>query len=91
MSEGLILLLLLVLWVALALGCHIYIKRYFLASFMAACLMVISVQVVSYIELGYLDPFWLIAMTTSFFMAAILSLIVGLPFKLKRTIKHEGT
>ena len=46
-------------------------------------------QVASYIELGYLDPFWKITSVTAFFMASILALIVGLPFRIKRKVGDE--
>jgi presenilin-like A22 family membrane protease len=51
--------------------------------------MVVVTQIASYIELGYLDPFWLIASLTGFFMASIVALIVGLPFRIKRSIERE--
>jgi len=68
---------------------HAVIKTYFLASFIAACAMVVEMQIASYIELGYLDPFWQISSVTGFFMASIVALIVGLPFRAKRIVKHE--
>jgi len=75
--------------VFIAAGCHAFINRYFLASFVAACAIVVGIQVASYIELGYIDPFWHIASVTGFFMASIIALIVGVPFKIKRKVKHE--
>jgi presenilin-like A22 family membrane protease len=90
MSEEIqIFLLFLVVCVFIAAACHAFIKRYFLASFVAACAMVVGVQLATYIELGYLDPFWLISSVTGFFMASIIALIVGLPFRVKRKVKHE--
>jgi peptidoglycan/LPS O-acetylase OafA/YrhL len=89
MSELLYVIVLIVFWVAVAIGCHSYIKNYFLASFVAACLMVLGVQIASYVELGYMDKFWPIAAVTGFFMASIVALIVGIPFKLKRDVKNE--
>jgi peptidoglycan biosynthesis protein MviN/MurJ (putative lipid II flippase) len=89
MPEVLVIILLLISWVVIAAGCHSYIKNYFLASFVAACVMVVGVQIASYIELGYVDPFWLISSINGFFMASIVALIVGLPFKVKRGMKRE--
>jgi len=91
MSEVLQIFLLFVSWVIVAAGCHAYIKNYFLASFVAACAMVAVTQIASFIELGYLGPFWLIASVTGFFMASIVALIVGLPFRVKRSIKSVGS
>jgi presenilin-like A22 family membrane protease len=89
MPGELQILLLLVSWLVVAVGCHTYIKKYFLASFVAACVMVVGAQIASYIQLGYLDPFWLIGSVTGFFMAGFVALIVGLPFRVKRSVKRE--
>jgi presenilin-like A22 family membrane protease len=89
MSEGFVIFLLLVSWVVVAVGCHMYIKNYFLASFVAACAIVVGTQIAGYIELGYMDPYWLITSLTGFFMASIVALVVGLPFKVKRSVKRE--
>lgn len=89
MPEVFVIFLLLVFWVVVAVGCHMYIKNYYFASFVAACAMVVVTQIAGYIELGYMDPYWLIASVTGFFMASIVALIVGLPFKVKRSVKHE--
>jgi hypothetical protein len=91
MSEAVIILLFLLFEVLIAAGCHALIKRYFLASFVAACAVVVVVQIASYIELGHLDPFWHITSVTAFFMASILALIVGLPFMIKRKVRDEDT
>ena len=88
MSDAAIILLLIVFWVLVAAGCHLFIKRYFLASFLSACVMVVGMQFANYIELGYLDPFWKISSVTGFFMACIIALIVGLPFRVIRSIKN---
>ena len=89
MSEIVTMILFLLSAVLIAAGCHAFIKRYFLASFLAATGVVVEIQIASYIELGYLDPFWLISSVTGFVMASILALIVGLPFKIKRNVKDE--
>jgi hypothetical protein len=89
MSEIVTMILFLLSAVLIAAGCHAFIKRYFLASFIAATGVVAGIQLASYIELGYLDPFWLISSVTGFFMASILALIVGLPFMMKRKVEYE--
>ena len=78
-------LLLFVCWVVIAVLCHIYIKNYYLSSFLAACAIVIATQIASYIELGHIDPLWVISSVTGLFMGGLLALIVGLPFKLMRS------
>ena len=88
-SEIVTMILFLLSAVLIAAGCHAFIKRYFLASFVAACTVVVGMQVASYIELGYLDPFWKISSVTAFFMTSILALIVGLPFRIKRKVRDE--
>jgi presenilin-like A22 family membrane protease len=89
MAETVTILLFLLSAVLIASGCHALVKRYFLASFVAACGIVVGIQVASYIELGHIDPFWQISSVTGFFMASIIALIVGIPFRIKRKVKHE--
>jgi peptidoglycan biosynthesis protein MviN/MurJ (putative lipid II flippase) len=89
MPDVLKLLLLLVAWIAISAGCHAYIRRYFAASFVAACACVVVLQLASYAELGHPDPFWQVTSVTGFFMAGIVALIVGLPFRIKRVVDSE--
>jgi hypothetical protein len=70
--------------------CHTFIERYFLASFVAASLVVAGMQITSYIELGHLDPLWQVTSVTGLFMASIPALIVGLPFRIKRKVSDEN-
>ena len=65
-------------------ACHYLIRTYFLASVVATVLIVIVIQVLSYLQLGYLDPFYKIAMVTSGAMAFVVVLIIGLPFTRSR-------
>ena len=87
--EGLQLILLFVSWVVIAIVWHKYLWKYYLASLFAASSMVVFTQITSYIELGYLDPLWLITSVTGFFMGCVVALIVGLPFLIKRRVKSE--
>ena len=89
MPDYLKIILLLLTWIAIALACHVYIKRYFRASLAAAISIMVLTQVMNYIELGSLDPLWLVAMLSSFFMGALVALIVGLPFRLVRNLDKE--
>jgi len=70
--------------VTASLLCHYYIRFYFIASIVAALLATLILQIVFYIELGYLSEFYQIAMITSGGMAFIVALLVGIPFKRKR-------
>ena len=66
--------------ILISVASHYIIRTYFLAAVVATIIIVIAIQVMSYIQLGYLDPFYKIAMITSGAMAFVLSLVVGLPF-----------
>lgn len=61
-------------------ACHYYIRTYFLAAVVATVFIVIAIQVISYLQIGYLDPFYKISMATSGAMAFLVVLIIGLPF-----------
>lgn len=87
MSDTTQILLLFVSWILISLGCHIFIRHYFMASFVAATASVAGVVYSGYLELGHLDPYWHIASITGFFMAGIVALVLGLPFRIMRTIK----
>jgi len=89
MSQALQIIIMFVAWIAVAIGCHALIKNYYLSSFVAAGMMIVGTQIASYIQLGYLDPFWLLSSITGFFMALIVALLVGLPFKIKRGVRRE--
>lgn len=83
--------LLFIAWVAIAVGCHMRIKHYFLASFVAAITMALVTQISGYIELGHMDPLWIIGTITSFFMGSLVALVVGLPFRLVRNLDKNKT
>lgn len=89
MSHTAQILIFLMAWVLISAGCHLAIKHYFMASFVAACASAAVVLYASYIELGHLDPFWYISLIAGFLMAGIVALIVGLPFRIRRTIKND--
>jgi len=55
--------------VVAALVAHVFIRRYFLASILGAIVATILFQVFAYLDLGYLDPFWQIAVMTSGLMS----------------------
>ena len=63
---------------------HWHLRSYWAATILSALLSVVLVQVVAYIDLGYLDPFFLMAVATSSVAAFVISSIVGAFFKVNR-------
>jgi len=85
MNDGTIGLVILVLiCVLLATLMHWLIKTPKLASTLSAILAVVVFQIVAYIDLGYLDPFFLIAVVISAGIAFIISVLIGSLFKTNR-------
>jgi uncharacterized membrane protein YccC len=66
---------------------HQYVSHYFAASVAATATAVVVFQVLAYIELGYVDPFALIAVATSSVVALAIALVIGLPFRARRKRK----
>jgi len=56
---------------------HKQIKSFMLAIIVSTLVSVILFQAGAYIQLGHLDPFFLIAMAVSGFIAFFISLVVG--------------
>lgn len=83
------LLLLFLAWVAIAVGCHASIRRYYLASFTAACAMVAALQLASYLQTGKLDPLWPLSSLIGFCLAVIIALACGLPFRVSRIVREH--
>jgi hypothetical protein len=88
-SDAMQLFLLLLAWVAIAVGFHASIRRYYLASFMAACAMVAALQLASYLQTGKLDPLWPLSSLIGFCLAVIIALATGLPFRVKRIVREH--
>ena len=63
--------------VVVAVLCHMIIRRYFLATAMAALLATTALQVIAYLDLGHLDKFFLIALATSGSLALLIASLVG--------------
>ncbi len=89
MSDGMQLFLLFMVWVIIAAGVHFAVKHYFLASFLAAGAMVVATQIAGYLQIEELDPFWLISSIVGYFMALVVALLVGLPFRLLRQLRNN--
>ena len=73
-----------VLSIITALGFHAKIKKYLFASVLSAIVSSIIFQIIGYFVLGYLDPFFIIALITGAAVAFIIALLTGLPFSYSR-------
>jgi peptidoglycan biosynthesis protein MviN/MurJ (putative lipid II flippase) len=81
--------LLFLAWLAIAVGCHTSIRNYYSASLTAACAMVAALQLASYLQTGKPDPLWPLSSLIGFFLAGIVALAVGLPFRVRRIIRRH--
>jgi len=81
--------LLFLAWLVIAIGCHASIRHYYLASLMAACVMVAAMQLASYLQTGKPDPLWLLSSVVGFLLACIMALLVGLPLRIRRIIRSH--
>jgi hypothetical protein len=89
MSAATQLFLLFLAWLAIAVGCHASIRNYYLASFTAACAMVVALQLASYLQTGKPDPLWPLSSLLGFCLAFIVALTAGLPFRVRRIIRDN--
>ena len=94
MDEGTVGIFVLVgISIGAALLFHWLIRSYIIASFGAAIVADIVFQVAAYLHIGYLDPFFVIALVTGGGIALGIAIVVGIPFAIFRlTIKvdHAG-
>jgi hypothetical protein len=88
-SDAAQLCLLFLAWLAIAVGCHVTIRNYYLASFTAACAMVAALQLASYLQTGKPDPLWPLSSLVGFCLAGIVALAAGLPFRVRRIIRDH--
>ena len=63
---------------------HTFLKRISIAILGSAITAAVAFQVCNYILHGYLDPFFIIALVTTFAIAFIIALVVGIPFRVWR-------
>ena len=63
---------------------HAIVRRYALASLVAAVVSSVLFQCFAYIQGGYLDPFFLIGLVVGGAYAFGIALIVGIPFLVRR-------
>ena len=75
------------LTLVVAAGFHVASPRWVLCSLAAAVTSTVLFQGVVYLQLGYLDPFLLVAMATSLAVTVPLSFLAAIPFALERRMK----
>lgn len=59
---------------------HFFIKSYLIASIISAIIATVTFQIVNRLYVGYLDPFFVIALFTGGLVAFGVSAVVGIPF-----------
>lgn len=69
---------------------HSVVSKYYAASLLAGTTAAILFQVVDYLHIGYLDPFFPIALVSTSGLGFLISLLVGLPFRSRRNRSHVG-
>ena len=63
--------------VGTALLFHLKLRRFWVASILAAVTASVTFQFIGYLVLGYLDPFFMIALVTGGILALIIAAVVG--------------
>ena len=91
MSEGEVgLLILLTLAAVSAMAWHWVLRSFSAATFLATVTAVVLFQVAAYFQLGYLDPFFMIAVATSSVVCFVVALLVGWVFSALRGRKGDS-
>lgn len=67
---------------------NFYLKKYLLSALLSATISVIVFQLLEFLTLGYLDPFFFIVIPVTWLIAFVICLIAGLPF-LKKQIDNK--
>lgn len=78
------------LWLVIALVTHALLPRYGVAAVVSAVMMVLATQLASFMELGHVDPWWVLSSLVALGMALVVTLLVGLPFRLVRGLHQQG-
>ena len=89
MNEGVVLTCVFLAWLVIALVAHAVLARFWVAACLSALLMAGATELASYVEVGYLDPMWPVSTAVAFGLGLIVSLLVGLPFRMARRLQHE--
>jgi len=75
--------------IASAIIWHTFLKRISIAILSSAITAAVTFQVCNYFLLGYLDPFFIIVLVSTFAIAFIIALIIGIPFRVWRGKQHN--
>ena len=70
--------------VAVSIISHVLIKKISSAILMAAISTALVFQLIVFFLAGYLDPSFPVALITTFLLAFLIALIIGVPFKIWR-------
>ena len=76
--------------IIVSLTMHAVVRRYVLATIVSATVTTIVFQVLAYVHVGYLDPFFPIAVVVGWFYAGAIAGVVGIPFRLARKRRPPG-
>ncbi len=91
MSEGAVGILVLgTIAVCSGLVWHWLVTVYRVAVIGSTVTTVIAFQIAAYLHAGYIDPFFLVAVITSSFVAAGVASLIGLPFRARRKSNAES-
>ena len=71
-----------------AIGFHYKFKKPIVATILSTFSASITFQVIVYLQLGYLDPFFILAFGLSSGITFLISLLMGIPFTYYRRIKY---
>ena len=92
MSEGTVgLLALFTVALLSAAGWHLALRSFPAATLLATATAVVLFQVVAYAHLGYLDPFFMVAVATSSVVCLVVALLVGWLFLVIRRRRKGKT
>jgi hypothetical protein len=79
----------LVVNLAVAVAAHALVKSYPVAVFLGGGLTSVVWQFIAHIQLGYLDPFFPIALVVGWMISMPISILTGVPFLMKRNARLE--
>ena len=79
-----------ILAVAVSIMSHVLIKKISSAILLAAISTALIFQLVVYFLAGYLEPSFPVALITTFLIAFLIALIIGVPFKIWRRNTNEN-
>jgi hypothetical protein len=81
--------LIVALGVTIPLISHLYIKNYWGSSWVSSFIMAFSYQVLNFVMLGHLDPFFFVSFFTVGFYSFLISLAIGIPFWIRRRTRKD--